>query len=231
MLVLFCCLLTSFNACTVVSNGGTETTASADNLLSYSISYESDKCFLHFSDTFKSSIGDADAVLGRIEAWHLKFNSVGEMKEYIEGGKISANDLLRFYLENGKSDLLEICNLSTLDDARYPSDLTLRYVTFWGTDYSFELLGEEQSGAVNCIDRDEYGRLYNTEFVDFLLDDHVVLSNEMITDRNARVVRYKTSRAELMSVIYQIDTLNGSMYVVECLSSFGLQWYTGPETP
>lgn len=172
------------------------------------------------NDQSENTTGDPSANIS-IAIQYPKFNSIPEMRQKIKGGDIPEVQIAAM-IENsnnnvldGKNNVLEICDLDNLKDLSLPEGLTYEYILWLGDSYSFEIRQTDLLGYIVYCDREEFNQAFEREYVSFLNENCSVITDNPISDRNAREVRYVTHAAELKNLLYNFTTEHSSVYVLE----------------
>ena len=182
----------------------------------FTVSSEGEEYAIRFTDRFKESLGKDDFLLEMVATNYPKFSSVADMKKRIETADIPINELAFFYADNGMKDVVQICDLSNLYDIKLPQSTSLERILFMGNSYCFEFSSKDCEGYLDYFNNEEdYTRQLAERHIDQLREDFIILSDDEVNDRDARVVNFKTGLAELKRIYYTIDNANGNMYVCE----------------
>ena len=179
----------------------------------YSIEKEGNDYYLVIDDVYnvyseENNNGSVDELT--ITAPSISFSSVKEMREKVLGGKLTdvqKKAMSQFSKdENGKIKILDFNNLY---DAKLPSDVECKYITWRGEIYSFILNNE---GYIRFVEEDEYEELYQREFG---IPEDKITKKEETEDRSATVYYHYTDVAERKSIQYKLEIPGGYLYIEE----------------
>ena len=193
----------------------------------YTIYQEEEKWYMEFpseetGDPSESGSGqDADGECIAVD--YPDFNTIYEMQEQIITGNLSDSSiaLFRSFSKNGK---LEIYNPYDLLYLITPDNTEPGSIIWWGTGYSFEFCGPEVTGFIMCCSKEAYDYEFEAMYAGFPAESTSVISDVILTDRNAREVHYMTRSAELKKVIYESHTEEYDFYATE---EFVLNYFEG----
>ena len=144
-----------------------------------------------------------------------KFETVSEMRETIIGGTLSDDQITALRVYNGnENDPLEIYDPYKMLDPAAPGDIKFDYVLLYGDYYSVEFIEKDSLGCVVCCDKETYEKAFQNEYG--LTEKHSIISETIVSDRNARVVLSQTEAAEFKHAFYTVTTkYGGTLYVKE----------------
>lgn len=144
-----------------------------------------------------------------------KFNSISDMRAKILNGDIS-DEQIAVLQTDGTNNVLEICNPNNLYDLALPKNLAYDYILWYGDTYSFEIEDDSFMGYVFYSNEEAYNQEFSEKYSDFLMEKHSVISDTVISERNARVVHSMNDAGEFKNMFYTISTTTGdTLYVKE----------------
>lgn len=144
-----------------------------------------------------------------------KFNTLSEMREAIIGGTLSKSQITALRACTGnENDSLEIYDPYKMKNLATPEDIKYDYVYLEGDYYSFQFSGENIIGYIVCCDKEEYEKTYQNKYG--ITKKQSIISETVVSERNARVVHSETGAGEFNDVFYTITTKRGdTLYVKE----------------
>lgn len=216
---LLCCISVFFSACT------SQCLFKNDK---YSITQKNEKFYINFRDRF---VTNPYPPMGLISVPNMTFSSVKEMQQTILNGGISDEKLaeMQYYAETtaGPDRRLEIVDITTVYEPLLPGEFTVYEVEFWLTEYFLDFTGTfDGACAVKTKSYWETDQMRYTTMSDF----SQILSDEIIEDRNARRIHYKSSTGEFVTLQYDIVLENMTLTVYEqyCLDYYmDIDWARG----
>ena len=149
--------------------------------------------------------------------FYPQFTSIGQMQQEIITGPISKHELFALCLpsqsENGE---IEICNPNKLYECTAPDEFDLEYITWYRTDYTFYLAGDNANSLISCYDEESYTASFNNHYKEFLLDSPETLTKQTWTPNRFATVYYcNTGVAKLKYICYEISAGHKKMYIQE----------------
>lgn len=218
-------LLLSLPACSkkkTVDSTGVETPPSQDTEAPlYELYYAHGSQFLTVTKEGLKAIMSPEA-LNKPELTH---SSVSEMKEMIASGKLPVSKLRSLCRDDGGwRYTMKIFDLEKLYDVVLPANEELSYITWGGDFYIFHFGSGNTIKQLTCVDEHEYKSYWAKAFEEGpdLPRDIEIISDQQVSDRNARVIRYHTLdiqndriASENMVITYQITVGQDIRYVVE----------------
>ena len=182
--------------------------------LPYEIVQEEGEYYLVFD-----VVENPDIEAGYVVKPAVGFASIREMKHDIETGNFTQDELNKIaqFPKDGEGRV-QICDISGLYEAVYPSTYTVSNVTWTGTSYSF---------GIGCETWEVYDNFYTIPKVQFEhevnfcanFDTETTLKNvsrTTVTDRNATVFSFSTVTGdEMKGIYYTITQGEKTLYIWE----------------
>lgn len=188
MIVLF--FIVPQIGCSFTSNKGSPTDPDqpATKAPLYELYYENGTQFLRFTEEGLQVLATPPS-----ESLSTTYPSVSEMRRIIKASLLPESILYMLYNRSNDGETVAITDLAKLYDIHLPADVNLDYVTWSGNSYSFSFSKGEMYGSLRCVTEDSYQKYYEQYFVqepNVLKGDVDILSDQQISDRNAREIRF-----------------------------------------
>ena len=169
-----------------------------------------------------------------MRADYPKFNTLSEMKAYIKAGDFTDSEVLTL-LRNGainEANQLEVFNIEKLYDIQIPSNMEIEGYAWEGKTYYIDLKADPMRGFAYVMDQENYEYKLQEEETFFRQQNVEVVSDEQISDRNARERRFKSDVAEGRTVYYTLENNGNTMLVIEhyCHKRYNGDTYKVSET-
>jgi len=158
------------------------------------------------------------------DAPHVDFSSMAEMKQDIQSGNFTENELVhiqRFYQKDSKGNVL-VCNLNKLYEPISPSSWNMEITNIWwsGLYYSF-LLEDHSKNARATVqlygNREAYEQSKNRQLDLSSLADNPTAIQVQEEDRNATVYKWSNQGVDFKVKTYTIEDGN-TLHVYESYS-------------
>ena len=153
------------------------------------------------------------------------FDHVSDMQKMLKSGKIPEG-YVEVLSNFGKEKTIEICNPNKLYDLTLPNSLIYDNVVWYGDYYSFEFVQEDFIGYIYCVNQEQYNRKLNEVYVGFPNENHTVFNDDMVEERNARVVHSVTNSCQLKTILYKLTLEEYEIYIVE---EYYIKWFAGKQ--
>lgn len=214
-------LLMSVAACAKRSADGVQD-MQGNKEMPYSIFVENGEYFLDFGDGCTSSNDNGskeDIELVRI----VRFSTVQEMINDIKTGNFSAEemDIIKGFRKN-EEGLVQICNLSSLYSATYPSTFTSQSIAWVGTGYYIDITTGENGPEALLVFKSQERFEYDIDFYRNFEEQRRITVTSVSSDleRNATVYEYLNyAGKESKAYFYVIGEGDDALYIWEQYSA------------
>lgn len=200
----------------------------------YTIFYKDGTCYMRFADDIFAKTETWRALSrasGCIALVYPKFDSVAEMKAEILSGDLDDSQLYAIWFTAKDKKMVEIYDLDKLQIPLLPTDYTLTRAKWYGISYSVGFKGNSavvSSGSVSCMGEEKYRSLFEQQLAIATNENHKVMSDTVVSERNARVIHSSTGVAELRDVFYTLSGANG--YTLHIMETYVLRYYRNTST-
>lgn len=184
----------------------------------YTIHMESGNCYLAFKDGYITS-DDGGNTDNQELAEFIYFRTVDEMINDIKTASFSDKEMeILKEFSRDENGVVQICDISSLYVAEYPSTFSTHQIVWGGVSYSFSLGtgGSGPTAILDLIGRETYESKidFYSNFDEKMLVEEISVSSD--PERNAVVYDYVTSFGdEVKKLVYAIGEGTDLLYIVE----------------
>lgn len=157
-------------------------------------------------------------VLGQMTS-ELRFDSMKSFADAVTKGTLTNSQkyVISTFFPNDEKGVLT-CDFENLQQAHLPQNFVYTEIIWSGESYTHVFSSdrnESEFGNISVYPKHTYDEIFQRDYVNRYDDsDVVVTKTEMLNERNAVAVYYKTNRAKMMSIQYTLQSDN-TVYIVE----------------
>ncbi len=212
LFIIVCLLIITLSGCKTSETLNSQNVLDSQSQL-YEIDFEDGIQYLRFSEQVIDLWGNSAS--SQIKSTYPHFVSAEDMRQRIKSKQIPLEEMASIFYSKNNANKVKIINLDNISDLKYPNDLQVEKIIWYGDFYTFQLSTGNCKGYIDVLEDSTYEEIFYKKYTHFINDNQTIISEEQVAERDANVIVYTNHTGTYKSVSYQLQSGSKTIFVRE----------------